>query len=187
MKAVLLLLGLLWDPSTARLGQQDAIVIENTHLRYTISADGQNLAFVDRATGIDYLKYDAPSACASVRCGGVEYPATSARFADGRLTLEFAGAEAKVFLRVTPRDAYIQLAVDAISGDNVDSIVFLNIPLTLQGRQAEPFGCCALSLNLITRVDQLPAPSSGSLFPGPAPGITPTTPLLRAGPTAVSP
>ena len=44
-----------------------------------------------------------------------------------------------------------------MSGDNIESIVFLNVPLTLQGRPAEPFGACALSLNLITRVDQLPA------------------------------
>jgi hypothetical protein len=156
MKTRLLLLGLLLGYASAGLGQQPAIVMENTHLRYTISADGQNVGFVDRATGIDYLKRDAPSACASMRCSGVERPATSARFADGRLTIEFGDAKAKTVLRVTPRDAYIQLTVDAIHGDNVDSVIFLNVPLTLQGRQEEPFAACALSLNLVTRVDQLP-------------------------------
>ena len=157
MKAVVLLLGLLLGHSTARPDQQAAIVIENAHLRYTISAEGQNIAFVDRSTGIDYLKHDAPSVCASVRCASAEHPVTSARFADGRLTLEFAAAKATVVLRVTPRDSYIQVDVDAVSGSPIDSVTFLNVPLTLQGQPGESFAACALSLNLITRVDQLPA------------------------------
>ena len=157
MRKVLILFGIFLGYSSTGIAQQTPIAIQNTHLRYTISVDGQNLAFVDRATGIDYLKNDAPSACASARCGGVEYPATSARFADGRLTIEFGQAKAKAVLRVVPQDSYIQLIVDLVSGDDIESLVFLNVPLTLQGRPAESFGACALSLNLVTRVDQLPA------------------------------
>jgi len=157
MKTVLVVLGMLFGYSSAGVAQQAPIVIENAHLRHTISADGHNLAFVDRATGIDYLKHDAPSVCAFARCSGVEYPAISARFASGQLTIEFAQARAKAVLRVAPRDSYIQVTVDSVSGNNVESIIFLNVPLTLQGRPAESFGACALSLNLVTRVDQLPA------------------------------
>jgi hypothetical protein len=143
--------------SLTGIAQQSPIVIENPHVRYTISPEGTNLAFVDRTTGVDYLKRDPRSVCALVRCGGVEYPATSARLAKGQLTVEFSQAKAKVVLHVEPRDSYIQLDVDSVSGDNIESIVFLNIPLTLQGQPADAFGACALSLNLITRVDQLPA------------------------------
>jgi len=157
MRVLCVILGILAVSSSAAIAQQAPIVIENAHLRYTISAEGQNLAFVDHATGVDYLKHDAPSVCASVRCSGVEYPATSARLANGQLSIEFSQAKAKVVLRVEPRDSYVQLSVDSASGDNIESIVFLNVPLTLQGRPAESFGACALSLNLITRVDQLPA------------------------------
>ena len=157
MKTELILLGILLGYSPIVIAQQTPIVLENTHLRYTISADGQNLAFVDRATGIDYLKDDAPSTCAFVCRRGVEYPATSSQFTDGRLTVEFADAQATAVLRVTPCDAYIQVTVDEVTGDNVDSLIFLNVPLTLQGRPVESFAACALSLSLITRVDQLPA------------------------------
>ena len=157
MRTRCVVLGILAAYLSAATAQQAPIVIENTHLRYTISAEGKNLAFTDRATGVDYLKRDAPSACALVRCSDAEYPATSARFANGRLSIEFGQAKAQVVLRVEPRDSYIQLAVDSVSGDNVESVVFLNVPLTLQGQPVESFGACALSLNLITRVDQLPA------------------------------
>ena len=64
---------------------------------------------------------------------------------------------AKAVLHVESRDSYIRLVVELVSGENVESLIFLNVPLTLQGRPAEPFGSCALSLNLVTRVNQLPA------------------------------
>jgi hypothetical protein len=139
------------------MAQQAPIVLENPCLRYTISAEGKNLAFVDRRTGVDYVKHDPPSVCAWARCRGVDYPVTSAQFTDDRLTLEFGQVDARAALRVVPRDSYIQLTVDSVSGNDLESLVFLNVPLTLQGRPAESFGACALSLNLITRVDQLPA------------------------------
>lgn len=157
MRTLWIVLGILAVYSSATIAQQAPIVLENPHVRYTISAEGKNLAFVDRSTGVDYLKHDAPSVCALARCKGVEYPVTSARSANGQLSIEFGQAKAKVVLRVEPRDYYIQLTVDSVSGDNIESVDLLNVPLALQGRPAEPFGACALSLNLITRVDQLPA------------------------------
>jgi hypothetical protein len=157
MKTLCMILGILAVSSSAAVTPRDPIVIENPHLRYTISAEGKNLAFVDRATGVDYLKHEAPSACALARCQGAEYPATSARFANDQLIIEFGPVDVKAVLRIALHDSYIQLTVDSVSGDKVESIVFLNVPLTLQGRPAESFGACALSLNLITRVDQLPA------------------------------
>ena len=92
MRTLCIILGVLTVSLSAAIAQQAPIVVENTHLRYTISAEGRNLAFIDRATGTDYLKHDAPSVCASVRCNGAEYPATSARLANGRLSIEFSQA-----------------------------------------------------------------------------------------------
>ena len=137
--------------------QQAPIVLENAHVRYTISSDGRNLRFIDRATGTDYLKHDAPSSCALVRRDGKEYPATFASFANGRLIIRFDEAGAEAVLLVEPRNSYIRLTVESVTGEKIDSLVFLNIPLALKGRPEEPFGSCAFSLNLITRVDQLPA------------------------------
>jgi len=152
-----IVLGIFVACSPLGYAQQSPVVIENAHLRYTISAEGQNLTFIDRATGVDYLKRDTQSVCASVRCNGVEYPATSASLVNGRLTIEFDRTNAKAVLHVEPENSYIRLSVESVSGDNVESLLFLNVPLTLHGRPQEQFASCALSLNLITRVDRLPA------------------------------
>jgi hypothetical protein len=157
MKTAAAILGILVTCASPEFAQQGPIIIQNAHMRYTISAEGTNLAFVDRATGVDYLTRDAPSICAMVRRNGVEYPATSVFLAKGWLTIEFAKANAKAVLRAESRDSCVYLAVESVSGDNVESLIFLNIPLTLRGHPDEPFGSCALSLNLATRVDQLPA------------------------------
>ncbi len=133
MKTLQIVLGILAACASAGFAQQGPVVIENDHVRYTVSAEGKNLAFVDRSAGVDYLKRDTQSACALVRCNGVEYPATSAFLAKGRLTIEFGKANAKAVLRVESRQSYIHLGVESISGDNVESLVFLNIPLTLRG------------------------------------------------------
>ena len=134
-----------------------AVTLESAHFRYTISAEGKNLGFVSRATGQDYLKPGPASPCALVRIRGQEHPATSASLADGRLTLRFVGAGAEAVLKVEPRPAFVRLTVESVSPEQVESLVFLNVPLTLKGRPEEAFGACALSLNLFTRVDQLPA------------------------------
>ncbi|MBI4664464.1 MAG: hypothetical protein HY735_37200 [Verrucomicrobia bacterium] len=135
----------------------DAIVLQNAHVRYSIGTNGTNLEFTDRATGNNYLRRDAPSVCAWVRAKGLDQPATSVSLTEDRLTLAFGSSGAKAVLRTQSRDSYIRLTVESVTGAEADSLVFLNVPLTLDGRPGEPFGACAFSLNLITRVDALPA------------------------------
>lgn len=151
------LLGILLAGAAATGLAQPSVVLENDFVRYAVSPDGRNLAFVDRATGVDYLKPGPATPCAFVSRAGQEFPATSAALADGRLSLKFAAAGVEAWLRVEPRPSYIRITVESIRGGEIDSFVFLNIPLSLRGRPDEPFGACAFSLNLKTRVDQLPA------------------------------
>jgi hypothetical protein len=151
------LIGLLAALSLAALAAEDRVVLENAFVKYTVSSDGKNLGFVDRATGFDYLRRETVSACALVRRDGQEYAATSAALANGRLVLRFGGAGVEAVLKVEPRNSWIRLSVESVKGAEIESLVFLNVPLTLKGKPEESFGACALSLNLITRVDQLPA------------------------------
>lgn len=133
------------------------IVFETPHFRYTIGTNGWNVAFVDRATGKDYLRTDESSPCALVRVQGKPYSATAATLADGRLTLRFSDTGLTAVLQVTTHPSCVVLSVESVSGGEFDSLTFLNVPLVLKGSSAEPFGACALALNLITRVDALPA------------------------------
>ena len=45
---------------------KEKIILENGHFRYEISGSGKNLAFIDKATGTDYLFHDTVSYCAYV-------------------------------------------------------------------------------------------------------------------------
>lgn len=134
-----------------------SVSLETPAFRYVISAQGTNLAFIDRASGINYLRTNEPSACAFVRVQGKELPATSAALAKGRITLHFGDSGLTAVLKTVSRPACVVLTLDSISGGTLDAITFLNVPLTLNGLPNEVFGACALSLNLPTRVDALPA------------------------------
>ncbi|MHC1770023.1 MAG: hypothetical protein AB9869_38035 [Verrucomicrobiia bacterium] len=139
-------------------GQPASILFESENLSYRISTNGTNLEFVDRASGIDYLRKDTTSPCAWVRIKGANHPATSASLSEGRLTLGFGGeGTISAVLRFESRGTYLGFTVESVNGADVDSFVFVNVPLRLEGRPDEPFGACAFSLNLITRVDALPA------------------------------
>jgi hypothetical protein len=135
----------------------ESLVLENASLKWTISSDGKNLGFIDRATGLDYLRRDASSPCALVRQRGQEQAATSATLTNGQLVVRFGDTGAEAVLKVELRTSWMRLTVESVKGEGLESLVFLNVPLTLKGRPDEAFGACALSLNLFTRVDQLPA------------------------------
>jgi hypothetical protein len=156
LKIVLPLHCLLLLVSSAIAAEQ-GVVFENALVRYVISPNARNAAFVDRATGTDYLRATPPSPCALVRVGGQQHAATAAALDQGRLTLQFGDSGIKAVLKTEVRPSFITWSVESVSGGEVDSLTFLNVPLTLKGLPAEPFGACALSLNLFTRVDALPA------------------------------
>jgi hypothetical protein len=157
MKLPALLICLLIPARFALAQTQESIVLENEHFHYRISSAARNLGFVDRATGTNYLRGGDSGPCALVRAGGREYAATAANLTSNRLTLVFGDSGAQAVLRVEPRPFGVILALESLSGGEVDSLTFLNAPLTLKGLPGESFGACALSLNLSTRVDALPA------------------------------
>ncbi|WP_423129391.1 hypothetical protein [Gaoshiqia sp. Z1-71] len=130
-------------------------VIENARFRYEIAANGNNLHFIDKMSGIDYLDADRVSSCAFVTKAGREYPVSAVSFDGNQLELTFAGAGVFARIRVKGEENYITLAIAEISG-SPESLTFLNIPLTLEGMPYEPFASCALSMNLQTNVLQLP-------------------------------
>jgi len=131
------------------------VVLENPLFRWTISADAKNTEFEDRATRTEYLRKTEP--CAEIRMSARSYGATAATLANERLTLSFGESGFTAVLKVEPRPSCIVLTVESVAGGAVESLTFLNVPLTVKGAPDEPFGACALALNLITRVDALPA------------------------------
>lgn len=143
--------------ATTWAGEPVPVVLENPLVRYVISSEGRNLAFVDRAAGTNYLRVPGSSPCALARVGGRDLPATAAALAGGRLTLRFGADGPQAVLKAEARPSCVVLSVESVSGGDVEALTFLNVPLTLRGTPNERFGACAHSLNLFTRVDALPA------------------------------
>lgn len=135
------------------------ITLENRFAKYEIGSDGCIRAFVDKTTGDEWAVRGPASRCAYVKMAGREYAASSAMWHDGKLTIEFDGASASVVIHVEVNPGYFVFTVASVSGD-VDEVVFVNLPTTLQARADEPFSASCIALNLQTNVEELPGPQT---------------------------
>jgi len=139
---------------TAGATQLCAVTLENARFRYVISPAGQNLEFIDKKSAVNYCTV---SRCAWVTLAGERHNASSVSYDDGRLVIIFGTSGVSAEIAVRTHDNYLTFEVTSVNGPQIDSLVFVNIPLSLKGKPDEPFAACAHSLNLFTKVLQLPA------------------------------
>ncbi len=150
-----LAVGTAWGASR---DQQHDIILETGTFSYRIDSAGINVAFIDRASGRDYLKKDAAgqdSVCALAVKNGKTLCPTRVTFNKSILKLDFSGGITAT-VAVTIRDDRLVLQVQNVSGQP-DSLTFVNVVLSLDAKPNEPFAACCLSLNPHTHVHQLPA------------------------------
>lgn len=133
------------------------VVLETDGFRYVISAGGQNSAFIDKASGIDYCDHRRPSACAQIRIGPKQFPATAASRTNDLITLSFLPSPVIVRLGTTIHRQHIEIKIASVAGEAVDAVEFIHLPLTLNGKPGEPFAACSFALNTFTEVKELPA------------------------------
>ncbi len=143
-------------PVLPGFGVEKTIIVENGKFRYIVSESGENISFIDKQSGKDYLRSDSVTYCASVKKSGKVYPVSFVRKTAGSITLDFKGADVRAKLKVEVFEGHVLYEVQSVSG-TPESLVFMNIPLTLEAVPDEPFAACVLSLNLFTHVEQLPA------------------------------
>ena len=135
---------------------ENHIVLENRFFRYEIDKLGKNLHFTDKTSGTDYLSAEKNSLCASVIKNGTEYGVSGVSWKGSTLFLDFKDAGVAASIKVRKERDRIILKVTEVKGEP-ESLTFVNIPLRLEGMPYEPFAACALSMNLFTRVRELPA------------------------------
>ncbi len=135
---------------------KETIVLENSHFRYEVDKSGTNLHFTDKASGIDYLDTDKKSVFALITIDKKEYPVSSVIRKGSKLYLSFRGSEVSAEILIKKQRDRLTFTVSELKGD-AETLTFLNVPLTLEGMPYEPFAACALSMNLFTRVRELPA------------------------------
>ncbi len=121
---------------------------------YEIDRGGRNLAFVDKAEGCDYLDRSGGSYCAVLEREGESYLPSRVELDGSLLRVDFD--RGGVVIEVKQRKSYLVFEVVEVTG-SADGLTFLNVPLKLEALPEESFATCALSLNLHTRVDKLPA------------------------------
>lgn len=137
-----------------------SIVFENESFRYEIAPDGRNLAFIDKSTGTNYLKEAAPGTIAQAKMGDAVVDVSRAAFSGGILTLGFGDTGAECTLRVEMHARHMLLEVTGVTGEGIQHLAFLNVPLALEGSLNDPFACCVLALNLQTHVAEIPGPNN---------------------------
>jgi len=135
------------------------IVLANEYCRYVIGADGTNRAFVDLATGRDYLQPAPAAPVVRAKIGGQWHDAASATADGDRVTLALSGTPDTVTLVVKAHPRYFVVEVLEAGGE-IQELQFVNLPLSLRGNLDEPFAACVLALNLQTNVPGIPGPSS---------------------------
>lgn len=132
------------------------IGIENKSFRYVIGADGLNIGFIDKATQKNYLSTDSNSYCAAVFNNGKTTTVNSVEsLGANRLRFHF-GTALSADIQYNVSESSMVFEVVQTKGA-IERLTFLNIPLDLEALPSDEFAACALSLNLITRVRQLPA------------------------------
>ncbi len=114
---------------------------ENDYVKIAVAANGQNLHFIDRHSGVDYCRQALPFA--RVRKDGKTYAATKAAYSNGRLTLEFGQSGVTAVLQVKALKTYFVIEVVSVNPEQIDELAFVDIPLTLTGAMGEPFAACA--------------------------------------------
>ncbi len=154
-----LLLFLSYPCSSGSANSSAAITLETDFFRYSIGADGQNLHFIDKRTGQDFLDRKAAPAIARVKIAGKEHLSSSV-FADvadqGKfLTVQFAGTDFQMQLRAVENPNFITLTVDDAKEFPIEELTFFDIAL-LPGSGPDPFAGCALALNLQTNIPEVP-------------------------------
>lgn len=127
---------------------------ENDYLRLVVGSDGKILHFIDRKTGKDYCRAGEPFA--SIKMNSTIFGVTQAVKDGDKLRMTFGQSGVEATLRIEPKGSYFEVRVESIDGNGVDSFEMVNIPLTLKGNLDEPFGGCALALDLKSNVQAWP-------------------------------
>lgn len=130
--------------------------VESEYVRWAADASGRSVHFVDKRTTTNYCAAKPASAVARIKKDGREFAASAVAREGDRISIQFDDANVTAVLRITTRPHYFIVEVVSVSDDKIDELTFIDIPLALKGSPDEPFGACALALNLKTNVTELP-------------------------------
>jgi len=108
----------------------ETLLLSTETCRYEIGRDGQNRAFVDLATGQDYLEPGQPFM--AVGRGEERWSSTQVEPTGDLLTVSFGGSGIQVQARVEIHPRYFTLTVERVAGGEVDWLQFCQLRLQIR-------------------------------------------------------
>lgn len=107
----------------------EAIVLQMETCRYEIGRDGRSRAFVDLATGRDYLEAGHPFMV--IGRGTQTWPSSQVEREEDVLTVSFGPCEVQVRARIDSYRQYFTLTLEEVSGGEVDWVQLSNLQLKI--------------------------------------------------------
>lgn len=138
-------------------GASASTTLATATIQYTVSETGRNVALTDRRDGTNLLPEDSDTPMCTLQKNGATWESRSLEIRDGLWHVGFGEAEITVVLQPVTFDNYFTLEVVSVSGEGIEQLNFLLLPLGGPGRSGS-LACTALAMNLQTQVPELPGP-----------------------------
>lgn len=137
---------------------QNDIICESNYLKYIIGNDGTNKAFIDKKTGVDYLAKIQSISFMSIEKDGRKYPASSVRYSEGMLRVQFKNSTISAEVKVESKEKYLTFEIVNLSDKNIDKLTMMEIHLTITDSigslvsiaRNKEFAGCVMGLNMET-------------------------------------
>jgi hypothetical protein len=133
------------------------VVLENQLIRYAFTNTGRSLSLIDKSTGDNLLAESADTPVCTLQKNGTTWESLSLAVREGLWHVGFGDADVTVVLRPEAHPTHLTLEVVSVTGENIEQLNFLYLPLGAQASQSN-LALCSLALNLQTNVPELPGP-----------------------------
>jgi hypothetical protein len=135
----------------------DNVILENPIVRYEVTETGRSNSLIDKSTGVNLLAEGAETPVCTLQKKGTTWESLSITERDGLWHVGFGDADVVVVLRPEVYPTHFTVEVVSVTGEGVDQLNFLYLPLGAQAQQSN-LAVCSLALNLQTNVPELPGP-----------------------------
>ncbi len=132
-----------------------SLTVESRYARWSVGDDARTIEFVDPATGRNHA---AGGPCARARLADGWHDAASAERVGDRVRIGFGACGACAELDIRAERRWLSVSVDAAS-EGIEELEFCRVPLHGEPGGDGSFSVCALALNLLTNVPELPGPN----------------------------
>ena len=145
--------------AAAALARAGGVVLETPRIRAVVGADAVWRSLTEKKSGRELCAAAARMPFAAARVDGTTRGANRAAFADGRLTVGFAGCNTQLTYAVTPAPDWLAFRLERVEGTRPTHLTLVRLGTTLTehvGRRlnigwTDRHAVCLMALNLQTQ------------------------------------